>query len=354
MRFPTTADGEIDETLAEKMMTEAYNKGVNYFDTAYPYHGGKSEPFTGKVLDKFPRDSYYLSTKLPCWLVKTADEAEAKFFEQLERLHKDYVDIYLLHAMDEARFQAMKDGGIIDRVFELKARGLIKRVGFSFHDDFATFDKWIDYAPWDVIQIQLNYMDTDYQAGLKGLKMCQERDIPVIVMEPIRGGLLANVPEDVMGELKSIDPDFSNAGWALRYVAHQKGVNVILSGMSNEEQTLENLDTFNNYKDITAEEEAAILRVRDEMNARVFNKCTTCSYCMPCPAGVNIPQTFVLWNDYGKYKNAGHSKWHYEHDISEAERPVNCVECGMCEESCPQKISIREDLKRASELLSKL
>ena len=358
MRFPTTTDSEgktvIDEARAEEMMTTAYNSGVNYFDTAYPYHNGESEPFTGKVLDKFPLDSYYLATKLPVWLIKTADEAEAMLHNQLKRLNKDYIDIYLLHALNEEKFQAMKDGGVIDRLFELKKQGLVRNVGFSFHDSYEVLKKWIDVAPWDVIQLQINYMDTEDGPGLRGLDLCKERNIPVVCMEPVRGGLLANIPEDMMTELNATEEGRSQASWALRFVAKYDIIKVILSGMTEEYQIEDNLKTFVDYKELTDEQMEAVLRVRDEMNKRVYNKCTGCRYCMPCPAGVDIPKMFHLWNEYGKYKNPGHTLWHYNNESKPEEFPDNCVQCGMCEEACPQKISIREDLVKALECFKNL
>ncbi len=353
MRFPVTSDGKIDEKLAESMIVKAYEAGVNYFDTAYPYHDKESEVFVGKVLDKFDRDSYFLTTKLPVWEVNSREEAENMFFNQLKRLNKTYVDNYLLHAMDESRFTKMSELGVFDLLFELKEKGYIRNVGFSFHDSFEVFKKWITAAPWDVCQVQFNYMDVENQAGVKGVKLAEELGIPVIVMEPVRGGSLAMIPDDLMPELNAFNSEASKASWALRYVASFDAVKVILSGMSDMNQVEDNIKTFADYKKLTDGEAEAIARLREGLNARVFNKCTGCRYCMPCPGGVNIPRSFLMWNEYGKYGNKGQANWEWG-ATPESEKPSNCLQCGQCEAVCPQKISIREDLIKVNELFESL
>lgn len=353
MRYPTNQDGSINEELAERMIMKAYNAGVNYFDTAYPYHDKQSELFTGRILDKLDRSTYYLATKLPVWEINSREEAEKMFFNQLKRLNKEYVDVYLLHAMGEDKFIKMQELGVFDLLFELKEKGYIKNVGFSFHDGYPVFEKWIKATPWDIVQIQFNYMDINEQAGEKGLLFAEELGIPVVVMEPIRGGSLAMIPDDLMNELDDIDSGRSKASWALRFVASYDNCKVILSGMSDMSQVDDNLNTFINYKKLTDDEQKAISNLRSNLNSRVFNKCTGCRYCMPCPAGVDIPRSFGIWNEFGKYGNEGHTKWAWG-DMGESAHPVNCVKCGMCEEACPQKISIREDLVKVTELVESL
>lgn len=353
MRFPTKLDGSINESLAEEMLMKAYNSGVNYFDTAYPYHDKQSEIFVGKVLDKIDRSSYFLTTKLPVWEVNSKEDAEEMFFNQLKRLNKEYLDNYLLHAMDESRFTKMKDLGVIDLVFELKKKGYIRNVGFSFHDSYDVFEKWIKAYPWDVCQIQFNYMDVENQAGVKGLKLAEELGIPVVVMEPVRGGSLAMIPDDLMDELKAFDKDASKASWALRFVASYDIVKVILSGMTEMSQVEDNLSTFQNYKRLSQEEMESINHLREALNSRVYNMCTGCRYCMPCPGGVNIPRSFHIWNEFGKYGNVGQAKWEWSATPDE-EKPSNCLQCGMCEGVCPQKLSIRDDLIKVNELFESL
>lgn len=353
MRYPTK-DGKIDEALAEKMIDDAYKAGINYFDTAYPYHNGDSEPFTGKTLSKYPRESYYLATKLPCWEVKTLDDAKRLFELQRSRIDGGYIDFYLLHALHKERWETMRDLGVVEYLEEMKAEGKIKNLGFSFHDEYSTFEEIINYKDWDFCQIQLNYMDTDEQAGMKGYKLAEEKNVPLVIMEPVKGGLLANLPEDVTGEFKKINPDNSIASWALRWVASLPNVKVVLSGMSDEQQVNDNLSTFTDFKCLTEEESAAVENVANTLKQRVNNGCTGCKYCMPCPAGVNIPGNFSLWNRYGIYGNDGDAIWHWNNDLKDSERAGNCIKCGKCEKACPQKIAIRENLEAVKNDFAKL
>ncbi len=353
MRLPEK-DGHIDEARAEEMIDRAYKSGVNYFDTAYPYHNGESEPFVGKTLDKYPRDSYYLATKLPCWFVKTLEDAKNKFQEQLDRLHKDYVDFFLLHALGRDRFHEMRDLGVIDYLLEEKAKGRIKYLGFSFHDDYDAFEEIIKYRQWDFCQIQFNYMDTDEQAGLKGVKLAEELGVPLVIMEPIKGGSLATLPADVTSEFSRLAPNASVASWALRYVGSFDIVKVILSGMSTEEQVEDNLSTFNNFARLSDEEMAAVEKTAATIRSRVFNGCTGCRYCMPCPNGVDIPHNFRIWNTYGMYNNAGHTKWEWTQTIKEEEQAKNCIGCGLCETQCPQHLDIRDNLQTLQGVLDNL
>ena len=353
MRFPTI-DGRIDEERAEAMLDEAYRQGVNYFDTAYPYHGGQSEPFTGKVLDKYPRESYYLATKLPCWEINSLDDAKRIFEEQLRRLNKDYVDFYLLHALGRDRWHKMKDLGVVEYCEQLKNEGKIRYLGFSFHDSYEAFEEIATYRDWDFCQIQLNYMDTDEQAGMKGYKLTEKLNIPLIIMEPIKGGSLANLPEEITAQFRAIDPKRSSAAWALSWVASLPNVKVILSGMSDEAQVGDNIKTFTDFKALSEEENAAVMNIADMLRSRVNNGCTGCNYCMPCPAGVNIPYNFKIWNTYGIYENKGGSKWKWNNNIEEKQKAKSCIKCGKCEKVCPQKLPIREHLDRLQKELDEL
>lgn len=348
MRFPTLPDGKIDEECATKMLDLAYEKGINYFDTAYVYHGGDSEIFTGKVLDRYPRDSYFLATKLPVWEVNTSEDVERLLDEQLTKLHKDYIDFYLLHALDGARWDRMEELGVFEICREMRAKGKIKYIGFSFHDDYTAFDKIIKSKDWDFCQIQLNYMDTDIQAGLKGYKLAEELEIPMVIMEPVKGGNLASLPEEVEGIFKAERPDASVASWALRWVASMPNIMTVLSGMSNMEQTQDNINTFSNFKAMTDRENELVMKVADTIRSRVANGCTGCRYCMPCPAGVDIPKNFHIWNQYHMYMNEGGLKWMWNNEIQEDQKAHNCIKCGACEKSCPQKIAIREDLQKVT------
>lgn len=353
MRFPTI-DGKIDEERSERLLDEAYARGVNYFDTAYPYHGRESEPFVGRVLDKYPRDSYYLATKLPCWDVKTLDDAKRLFDFQLERLHKDYVDFYLLHALGRDRWRNMVKLGVVDYCEELKRQGKIKYLGFSFHDSYEAFEEIATYKDWDFCQIQLNYMDTDEQAGLKGYELTEKLGIPLVIMEPVKGGSLANLPDEITDQFRKLAPEASTASWALRWVASLTNVKVVLSGMSDEEQVSDNLNTFTDFKALSDEEQTVVKNVSDKLRSRVNNGCTGCNYCMPCPAGVNIPYNFKIWNTFGIYANEGSTRWKWSNDIDEKEKAFNCIKCGKCEKSCPQKLPIRRHLEQLQQELDGL
>ena len=346
MRFPVTAEGKIDEPVAEAMLDKAIASGVNYIDTAYPYHGGDSEPFVGRVLKKYDRKSFYLATKLPVWMVKTVEDAERIFEEQLSRLQTDYIDFYLLHAMNKGQWDAMLAAGVVDYCAKLKEEGRIKYYGFSFHDDYEVFEEIINYRDWDFCQIQLNYMDVNEQAGMKGYQLAADKGIPLVIMEPIKGGSLAAYADDITAKFRELDEKASIASFALRWVGSLSGVKVILSGMSDMAQVEDNLNTFIGFKPLSEKETATIEEIVTLLNSRVQNGCTGCRYCMPCPAGVNIPGNFKAWNNYHMYQNYNVVKWAWETEMGEKQQAKNCIECGKCEAHCPQKLSIREDLKK--------
>ena len=300
MRFPTLPDGKIDEAEAERMLDKAIASGVNYIDTAYPYHNGESEPLVGKVLKKYDRSSFFLATKLPLWAVNSVDDAKRIFEEQLQRLQTDYIDFYLLHAVNKEKWDAMKELGVVEYCAKLKEEGKIRYYGFSFHDDYEVFDEILHYRDWDFCQIQYNYMDTQEQAGDKG--------------------------------------------YALRWVGSHPNVKVILSGMSTMDQVEDNLKTFQDFSPLSEAEDKEIESIVTELRSRVQNGCTGCRYCMPCPAGVNIPGNFKVWNDYHMYRTYDHVKWSWEKELKEEEKAKNCIKCGKCETLCPQKLSIRDNL----------
>ena len=353
MRFPTTADGEIDESEAERMLDTAIAAGVNYIDTAYPYHNGKSELLVGKVLKKYDRNSFYLATKLPVWLVHTVEDVDRLLDEQLQKLQTDHIDFYLMHAMDKAHWEQMKEIGCIERLEKLRKAGKIKYIGFSFHDKYETFEEIIEARDWDFCQIQLNYMDTREQAGLKGYELAASKGIPLVIMEPVKGGSLAVFAEDIMDKFHKLDADASAASFALRWVGSLPGVKVILSGMSTMEQVDDNLKTFGSFKPLTGEEEKTITQVTELLRSRVQNGCTGCRYCMPCPAGVDIPGCFASWNTYHMYQNYNVVKWRWEQALGEGKQAKNCIKCGKCEQVCPQKLSIRQDLEKTQADLDK-
>jgi len=346
MRFPILENGKINEPESERMLDAAYKGGVTYFDTAYPYHDGDSEPFAGRALNKYERSSYFLATKLPCWKVQTLDDAKELFESQLTRLDKDYVDFYLLHSLGRESWDRMVSLGVIEYCEELKAQGRIRHFGFSFHDEYPVFEEIISYRKWDFCQIQLNYMDVDEQAGMKGYLLAEKLGIPVVVMEPVKGSSIAAFPEDITAIFREVTPEASTASWALRWVGSLPNVKVILSGMSTMEQVQDNLKTFSPFVPLSKDESAAVDKVVQVLNTRVNNGCTGCKYCMPCPFGIDIPYNFKVWNTYGIFRNAGQVNWEWKLSMEDKYKAKNCTECGVCEAACPQKIHIREDLKR--------
>lgn len=346
MRFPVTKDGKIDEAEAERMLDRAYAAGVNYFDTAYPYHGGESELVVGKVMKKYDRGSFYLATKLPCWEVKKLEDVDRLFNEQLKKLQTEYIDFYLMHALNRDRFREMAEPGCVERLEQLKAEGRIKYLGFSFHDGYSAFENIINYRDWDFCQIQLNYMDANEQAGLKGYKLAEEKQVPLVIMEPVKGGSLAAFPEDITQMYHELNPAASMASFALRWVGSLPGVKVVLSGMSTMEQVEDNLKTFGEFKALSEKEKDTVDKVVALINSRVQNGCTGCGYCMPCPAGVEIPRNFRTWNTYHMYRNYNMVKDEWEKHLGEEHKAKNCIKCGKCEQVCPQKLSIRADLEK--------
>lgn len=354
MRFPTNADGSIDEVKTFEMIDLAYQAGVNYYDTAYPYHGGQSEIVTGKALDRYPRDSYYLATKLPMWAVKTLDDVERIFQEQLEKLNKDYVDFYLMHALNKERWELIKELHILEYCEKLRSEGKIRYLGFSFHDNYEAFEEILTSYKWDFCQIQLNYMDKDTQATLRGVELAEKLGVPMVIMEPVKGGSLANLPEDITGIFKAARPDASVSSWALRYVGSFSNVKVILSGMSEMEQVQDNLKTFGNFEPLSDKEQEIVETVANTLHSRVQNGCTGCAYCMPCPAGVNIPGCFQVWNEYHVYEDSKDAKHRWTNEIQESAHAGNCIKCGKCEQVCPQKLSIREDLGKVQKEMDEL
>lgn len=354
MRFPQNPDGSICEPEAEKMLDTAIQAGVSYIDTAYPYHNGDSEPFVGRVLKKYDRSRLFLATKLPVWNVKTLDDAKRLFQEQLDRLQTDYVDFYLLHCLDKEKWQLVLDLGLIPYFEEMKKEGKIRFFGFSFHDDFEVFKTILTYRDWDFCQIQYNYVDTDIQAGDRGYELAEELGVPLVIMEPVKGGSLAALPEEVTEPFRSYKPDASISSWALRWVASKPNVKVVLSGMSDMEQVNDNLQTFGSFQPLSLREKELVADVAAAIKKRTKNGCTGCAYYMPCPFGVNIPQNFRIWNDLSMYGNVNRTRQAYFKDLEESARADQCQKCGKCEEVCPQSLSIRENLEAAAKEMEAL
>ena len=348
MRFPTKADGTIDEPRAEALLNTAKAAGINYFDTAYPYHNGQSEPFVGRVIAKWDRSSFYLATKMPLWNCKSLDDAKRIFEEQFQRLGVDSIDFYLLHSLHKARYETAKAMGIVDWLWQQKAAGRIRNFGFSCHDNAAGFEYILRDQPWDFCQLQYNYLDRDDRAeeisGDHGYQLTEECSVPLIIMEPVKGGTLASLPADAAAPLHALRPDATDASWALRWVGSHKNVHVILSGMSAEEQLTDNLSTFSPFEPLSPAEKAAVESVADELHRRIKIGCTGCRYCMPCPMGVDIPDNFSIWNKLGMFGQKDAIKTQWVECFPDSEKALHCVRCGKCESVCPQKLPIRNAL----------
>lgn len=354
MRFPVHADGTINEPEAQKMLDHAFAQGVNYFDTAYPYHEGTSEPFVGRALKKMPRDQFFLASKLPMWEVKTLDDAKRLFELQLSRLDVTYLDFYMLHCMNQSYWDTTLNIGLLDYCEQLKAEGKIRFFGFSFHDDYQAFENIIKGYDWDFCQIQYNYMDTNVQAGDKGFALAEQLGVPIIVMEPIKGGNLSNLPPHLSEGFTTYNKDASISSWALRWVASKPSVKLILSGMSTMEQLQDNIDTLSPLVPLNAEEQQIIEHTAELIRKNTNNGCTQCGYCVPCPVGVDIPGCFALWNEYARYRHDGAIVWAYFGNMPETARADRCVSCGECLSKCPQKIAIPTDLQSVAECFAPL
>lgn len=354
MRFPLMENGKIDRSKAEEMMDIAIKAGVTYIDTAYPYHEQESELFVGEVLKKYPRDSFYLATKCSLWYIETHEDAIKMFENQLKRLQVEYVDFYLLHSLSKGLWDKALKLGVLDYLLEMKKQGKIRQLGFSFHDEFPVFEEIIRYTDWDFCQIQLNYIDTEIQAGMKGYHLAKDLGIPLVIMEPIKGGTLARLSDEMEDKFKAVHPDWSISSWALRWVASLDNVKVILSGMTTMEHVMDNLNTFKNFEKLSSDEQNTVKEVADMIHARKKNGCTGCNYCMPCPYGVNIPRNFRIWNDLGVFGDEKKAKTRYFTNCPPEQRSDMCQWCGACEPLCPQNIPIREDLKKMTEEFGKL
>lgn len=350
MRFPMK-DGEVDIVESKRMIDYAVANGVNYIDTAWPYHGGKSETIVREIIKDYDRESFFLADKLPLWECKTNEDIDRIFHEQLEKCGVDYFDFYLIHAVNKERYDQTKDLKVIEQLEGYRKEGKIRNIGFSFHDDLETFKKWADLYDWDFCQIQLNYMDIDHQQGMEGYEILTEKGIPVIIMEPVKGGSLVKYNDKIEKLMKDYNKDDSIASWGFRWVGSLPNVKVILSGMSNMEQVEDNVKTFTDFKPFNEEEYSIINEVRKEILELSKVDCTSCNYCMPCPHGVNIPGNFRVYNGHSMYKQDGYVKWAYGSMKNNSASADFCIDCGECLPKCPQQIDIPTELANFQDYL---
>lgn len=354
MRLPCLADGSIDENQVAEMTRLAMEAGVNYFDTAYPYHGGQSERVMGRVLSKYPRDSYNLATKYPGHQILSDGYNPAAIFEeQLEKCGVDYFDFYLLHNVNEKSMEVYMDPqwGIVDYFKEQKRLGRIRHLGFSSHAQVEGLEKFLDYCGQDMefCQIQLNYMDWMLQKAKEKYELLTARGIPVWVMEPVRGGMLASLREENSTRLKAIRPKATDASWGFRFLLGLPNVKMVLSGMSNLAQMQDNLATFARRDTLNPEETELLLSIARGMMDSI--PCTACRYCCEgCPKGLDIPALLAVYNEL-RVTPTVNAAMRVEF-LPEEKKPTACIACGKCARSCPQNIDIPRALKELAEKLT--
>ncbi|WP_424354348.1 aldo/keto reductase [Methanobacterium sp. MBAC-LM] len=357
MRLPILDDKpeKINEPLATEMLHYAIDHGVNYVDTAYPYHKGMSEIAVGNALKDGYRDQVYLSTKLPSWLVQKKEDFDSFLDEQLKKLQTDRIDFYLLHGLHRNFWEKLLNLDVFEFLDSAVEDGKIGHVGFSFHDELEFFKEVVDSYKWDFSQIQYNYIDQEFQAGRAGLHYAADK-MGTVIMEPLRGSCLTdNIPLDIQAIWDKSPVKRSLAEWALLFLWDQPEVDVVLSGMSKMEHVVDNINIAENGQAnvLTDDERNLIEEVRETYSARMHAGCTSCNYCMPCPQGVDIPLNLNLLNDTHIYKNMQKPSGNYSFLIAKGMSASFCNQCGACEEACTQNLQIREYLKEAVETFEK-
>ena len=352
MRLPLSEDGTINESEAIAMIRHAIDSGVNYVDTAYGYHGGKSEVVLGKALKDGYREKVKISTKLPMWLVQTEEDYEKTLNEQLSRLDVDYVDFYLFHGMGKGSIDKVKDLKLLEKMEAAIANGKIKHVGFSFHDNYEAFVEVVDmYDKWSMVLVQFNYMDKFNQATENGVKYAHEKGIAVVAMEPCFGGRLANLPTEALAVVNEIGSKRTPVQWAFDWIWNYPEVSTVLSGMSSMQQLKENLvyAKSSSTGNMSDDDLAVISKIEEAIKSVPQVPCTECKYCS-CPQGVNIVANIKILNDALKFGKSGSHRSYFMF-TKEEERAAKCTGCGDCEAICPQSIKISEEMKRLVTLM---
>ncbi len=350
MRFPNGANGETDEAYAIKMIREAIDKGITYMDTAWPYHGGKSEVILGKALKDGYREKVTVATKCPMGQMKSAEDFDRVLAEQLERLQLDSVDLYMFHGLEQDSFDnKVVKFGLLEKMEQARAAGKIKFIGFSFHDGFEAFMHILNGYSWDFCQIQMNYIDIEYQATMEGLAEVGRRGMGLVIMEPLLGGKLANLHEKA---LTAMDKSKSPVEWALDFLWNRPEVSVVLSGMSSLEQQNQNIEyaSRSSVGMLSDKDLDMLMQVRDSYNNLILAPCTRCRYCMPCPAGIDIPRALKAYNTTAtaSYEDA---KAYYERQVEVG--AGECLHCKKCEAECPQHLKVSDLMEKIAEVFGR-
>ncbi|MCG2769565.1 MAG: aldo/keto reductase [Anaerolineae bacterium] len=367
MRLPTRRLNRLRADTAEsiRIIRHGIDLGINYVDTAWLYHLGDSERLLGQALQDGYRERVHLVTKLPTYLVRKTEDFDRYLSAQLDRLQTDHLDVYLLHSLNQNQFDKVRNLGLVEKMVDAKEKGLIRHIGFSFHDTLPVFKDIIDYYDWDVAQIQYNYMDTGLQAGTEGLAYADSKGIAVVIMEPLKGGRLANPPAEALDIMKGAGNERSPVDWALQFLWNRPDVSVVLSGMGSQQMVDENCASADRsgVGSLSDEEKAIVSRLAEVYRSRELVPCTACSYCMPCPHGVNIPQNFAILNNVSM-EDGRIGRWRVRRGYRalagskkklDVENPngnaAMCIQCGECLDKCPQEIDIPAELEKVHAIL---
>lgn len=352
MRLPQK-DGEPDIEKTQEMVDYAMEHGINYYDTAWFYHGGKSELAVGEVMKKYPRDSYYLADKMPLRILKDKSEVIPTFEEQLQKCRTDYFDFYLAHNINKREWEILKNCEVYEQLLEQKKNGKIKYLGFSIHDTPELLEEVVNTYKWDFVQLPINPIDWKTVDAKKQYEIATKAGLPVVVMNPLKGGQLSTLSEKAFDILKAANPDVSPSSWSLRYSASLPNVFVVLSGMTELEHVTDNVKTFTNFKPLTEKEQEILEKAIAVYNSSGAISCTYCQYCIGCPVGIDIPKNFLMYNQYKATNRKDRFTLAYE-SIKEENRADKCINCGICKTKCPQKLDIPELLKNVANLYKEL
>ncbi len=351
MRLPEGPDGKIDREHAQRMVDYAFENGINYFDTAWMYHNGESEVFIGEALKKYDRESYWLTSKMPMNMLTAKEQVAETFEKQLEKCGVEYFDNYLLHALNHNSWQKVLEWGVVDYIKEQKAKGRIKHIGFSYHDGAEYLEEIISYTDWECVQLQLNYYDMATGDAPELVRIANKYNVPIIIMEPIRGGFLARCVPDAIKKIEAAYGENKAASLALSYAFEIPGLMVALSGMSDMSHVIDNVKTVKDPIPMDDKAKKVIEGVLEDIKSFKTIPCTACRYCTPCTVGIEIPDVFSMYNDYKLFGNKMRFRRSYE-ELSV--KPSECIECSNCESMCPQHLKIIDLLKEVVEAYENL